>query len=104
MHDVLTFMKLLKEALFIFDINLPKPEVFSKVFEDNHSWIVVSQSNKFSPRTKKIGIKYNHFIIFIKKRLIRMCYIDTTEQTAEIFTKPLNDSLLIYLQRKIDGL
>ena len=33
--DVITFMALMKEVSFIFDIHLPKPEVFYKVFKDN---------------------------------------------------------------------
>ena len=32
MHDIKPFMALMKELSFNFDINLPKPEIFSKVF------------------------------------------------------------------------
>ena len=35
--------------------------------------------------------------------MIRICNIDTREQTSEVFTKPLNESLFIYQQRKLSG-
>ena len=54
-------MALMKEVSFIFDILLPKPEVFGKAFEENQMFIAVAESNKFSPRTKNIAIKYHNF-------------------------------------------
>ena len=43
MRSVITFMAMMKEILFIFDIHLPKPEVFCNVFEEKHSRIVVAE-------------------------------------------------------------
>ena len=42
MREVRLFMALTKELYLIFDINIPKPEVFYKVFEDNKSCIAVT--------------------------------------------------------------
>ena len=67
MPDVITFMDLMKEVSFIFDIHLPKPEVFCKLFEDNQSCIFVAESNRFSPRKRHISIKYHHFWSFVQK-------------------------------------
>ena len=61
MRNVIIFIALMKEVSFIFDIHLPKPEVFCKVFKDNRSCIDGAESNKFSLRTKHITIKYHHF-------------------------------------------
>ena len=72
MNEVIPFMALIKEASFIFDIHLPKPEVFCKVFEENQSFISIVESNIFSPKTKHIAIKYHHFQSFIQKNVIRM--------------------------------
>ena len=58
-------MALTKEVSFIFDINIPNPEVFSKVFKENKSFIIVTESNKLSPRTKHIDIMYHHFRRFV---------------------------------------
>ena len=37
MREVIYFMAFMKEVYFIFDIHLPRPGVFFKVFEDNQS-------------------------------------------------------------------
>ena len=90
----------MKEVYFIFDINIPKPEVFCKLFKDNQIYIAVAESNKFSARTKRITIKYHHFQIFAQNNIISICNIDKQEQTADIFTKRLDESLFMYLRRK----
>ena len=69
MRKLIPFMALMKEVYFILDIHLTNLEVFSKVFKDNQSFIVVVESTKFSPRTKHIAIKYCHFRSLKKRRL-----------------------------------
>ena len=69
MRKVITFMAFMKEVYFIFDIHLPNPEVFCKVFQDNQSFIDVADSNKFSLRTKNIAIKYHYLQILVQNRL-----------------------------------
>ena len=70
-------MALMKEVSFLFDIHLPNPEVFCKIFKDNQSCIAVVESNKFLPRTKHIAIKYHHLRGFAQNNIIQICYIDT---------------------------
>ena len=97
-------MGLMKAVSFIFNIHIPKTEVFCIVFEENLNCISVAESNKFSPRTKHIAIKYHHFRSFVQNKIIQICCIDTREQTVDIFTKPLDGALFIYLPRKyMDG-
>ena len=103
MREVITFMELMKEVSFIFSIHLPNPEVFCKVFKDNSSCTAIAESNKLPPRTKHISIKYHHLQIFLQKKIIRICYIDTRYLTADIFDNPLGEALFIYLQRKLSG-
>ena len=79
MRYIIPFMVMIKEVSFIFDINLPKPWVFCKVFEDNQSCIDVAGYNKLSSRTKHAAINYYHFWIFSQNKIIRVCYIDTRE-------------------------
>ena len=67
MQEVIPFMSLMKEVYFIFYMHLPKPEVLWNVFEDNQSCISVTESTKFSPRTKNIVIKYYHLKLCTKK-------------------------------------
>ena len=75
--EVIPFMVFMKEVSFIFDIHLPDPEVFCKVFKDNQICIAVAESNRFSPRTKNIAIKCHHLRSIVQKKIIRICYIDT---------------------------
>ena len=44
MHNIINFMVLMKDILFLFNIYIINPEVFCKVFEDNKSSIAVSES------------------------------------------------------------
>ena len=63
----------------------------------------MAESNKLSPRTKHISIKYHHLQSFVHKNVIRVCCIGTQEQTAGGFTDPLDEALFIYLRRKLSG-
>ena len=101
MRKVIPFMALMEEISLIFDIHIPNPEVFCKWFKDNKSCIAVANSNRFSPRTKHIAIKYHHLRVFVQKKNIQICYIDTREQTEDIFAYPLNEHLLVYPRRKL---
>ena len=67
MCNVIPFMVIMKKTSFVFDIHLPNPEFFCKVFEDNQSCIAVAESNKPSPIIKHIPIKYHHFQRFVQK-------------------------------------
>ena len=89
MCELVHLMAWMKEVYFIFDINISKLGVFCKVFKDNQCCIVVAKSNKLSPRKKHMAINYHNLKSFAQKKIIWICYIDTREQTAEIFTKPL---------------
>ena len=91
------------ELSVILDIHDPDPVVKCKVFEDNESCIAIANSGKFSPRTRHIAIKYHHFREYVKKGVIKILPIDTKEQTADIFTKPLSPDLFKYLRAKLAG-
>ena len=103
LRDVIPLIQLLKEVNNIFPINMPQTEVHCKVWEDNNGCITLAQEQKFSPRTKHIAIKYHHFRQHIKNGTIKILPIDTKEQTADIFTKPLDEALFIYLRKKLCG-
>ena len=103
MRDVIPLMHLTTELSTIINIHDPDPIVKCKVFEDNESCISIANSGKFSPRTRHIAIKYHHFRQYVKKGIIKILPIDTKEQTADIFTKPLTAELLQYLRHKLCG-
>ena len=103
MREVIPMMTLLEEINEVFPIGKKTPKVHCKVWEDNESCIKVVKNENFTPRTKHIAIKYHHFRSFIKNGNISVHSIDTKEQTADIFTKPLDESLLKYLRLKLCG-
>ena len=60
-------------------------------------------TRKFSPRTKHIAIKYHHFLKYVDQEVAQIESINTKEQTADIFTKPIDDGLFVYLRSKLCG-
>ena len=103
MREVISLMHLMNEIDKVYKLNCPDPKVFCNVFEDNESCIAMATTRKFSPRTKHIAIKYHHFRKYVDQGLIQINSINTKEQTADIFTKPLDDNLFVYLRSKLCG-
>ena len=60
-REFLPMMELLKEINEVFSLNLSSPKIHCKVYEDNESCISLAKTQRFSPRTKHISIKYHHF-------------------------------------------
>ena len=58
------------------------------VYEDNERCIAMVENWKFSPRSKHIAIKYHHSRRYSNKTIM-LNSMGTKEQTADIFTKPL---------------
>ena len=103
MREVLPLIELLKEVNQIISLSLPKPKIHCKVFEDSTSCISMATNDRFTPRTKHIALKYHHFRRYVKDKTIQILPINTTEQTADIFTKPLEEQLFRYLRKKLSG-
>ena len=93
----------MKETSDLFGLNDNQPIFKCKVWEDNESCIKVAKSPKFTPRTKHIAIKYHHFRRFVQDGTIDIRSIDTKEQIADIFTKPLPEATFVYLRRLLMG-
>ena len=102
MREVISLMQLMQEIDKIFPIHTGKPKIHCDVYEDNLSCISMTKRRKFSPRTKHIAIKYHHFRKHVGKT-IAIHSIDTREQTADILTKPLDESSFIHLRKKLCG-
>ena len=49
----------------------------------------MAKVQKFLPRTKHINIKYWHFRVYVENKLVNILPIDTKDQLADSFTKPL---------------
>jgi ferredoxin-like protein FixX len=110
----MTLSQLLKEVIPIislirelkqnkFNFNDDNPDVKCKAFKDNDGAYEMAMVPKLCPRTKHINIKYHHFQDAVECGNITIHKIDTKEQQADIFTKPLIESIFIYLRKLIKG-
>ena len=75
----------------------------STIFEDNKGCVELVKTPKMRPRTCHIAINYHHFHKHIHKGLIKVEWIDTKNQLADIFTKPLAGELFKDLRKKLLG-
>ena len=56
---------------------------------DNTSAINMSKNPIMHSKKKHIPIKYHYLREHVSEKIVKLEYIDTKEQIAEIFTKPL---------------
>ena len=89
MREVIPFMNLMVKFDEVFPLHNPKPEFHCKLFEDNNICIRVADTSKITPRTKHIAIKYHHFRKHVVGKTTSIFPIDTKDQLADIFMKPL---------------
>ena len=101
MREVLPFLNLMEEMRNFLPVRDDEPKFFCKVWEDNRGCIKVAESPKFTPRTKHIALKYHHFRRFVSDGTVKIFPINTLEQTADIFTKPLDTPQFVYLRKKL---
>jgi hypothetical protein len=103
LRDVIPLITLLKEINKVFPVHVKTPTFVCRVHEDNQSCITMATSQKFTPRTKHIALKYHHFCSHVKRGAIQISYCRTTEQKADLLTKPLADDLFFKLRYMLSG-
>ena len=92
MREVIPLIQLLQDLKVACDVITTLPAVYCRVFEDNQNCIAVAESKKPPARTKHITIKYHHFRGIVNKGTTKIKYIDTKNQIADIFTKPIENN------------
>ncbi len=108
LHETIPVQNLIKEINCIFDLPNPITDFCITLHEDNLSAIAMAESLKFTPRTKHIAIKYHHFrsrvnTSFNKSGDIKLKYITTKKQIADIFTKPVDADSFFTLHKMLSG-
>ena len=63
----------------------------------------MATSEKFTPQTKHIALKYHHFHNHVKKGYIEINYCPTEDQKADLLTKPLADAAFFRLRHMLIG-
>ena len=100
MTDVIHLINLLSEIALVFPIYRPKTKIQCTIFEDNTSCITVAKATNMTPRTNHIALKNHHFRSVVQREIIDIRYINTKETTPDIFTKPVNKIIYLYLRNK----
>ena len=104
MRDVLPLIDLVEEMeLRGFASKRGTPSVRCTAFEDNEGAISLAKTPKLRPRTKHINNKYHHFRGHVASGKVDVQHIPTTEQIADILTKPLPVEQFLYLRDQILG-
>ena len=71
------------------------------LYYDNTITINISKNLVMHNKTKHISIKYHYVRELVQDKEVRMEYVNTKEQLANIFTKPLPKDAHEYLRSKI---
>jgi hypothetical protein len=59
------------------------------IWEDNQSAIAYSQNALVSEKTKHIGLKWHFLKDHVRQGTIKLRYLPTNQNVADIFTNPL---------------
>ena len=86
-----------------FNLNLATPTVHCTVFEDNRSCIEIATNHRTRPRTKHLSVRLHHFRSHVLAKTISIQHISTTDQVADLFTKPLAREAFIRLRNRFMG-
>jgi hypothetical protein len=101
--EVIPLMTVMDELNEVFPLLMEMPKFYCKVWEDNQSCIAMATSQKFTPRTKHIALKYHHFKGYVELGRIQINYIHTERQQADILTKPVRTDLFPKLRYMLMG-
>ena len=108
LRETIPIQNLVKEIHCIFNLPNPMTDFHITLHEDNLSAIAKTESLEFTPQTKHIAIKYHNFrsrvhTSFNKSGDIKIKYISSKKQLADIFTKPLEADSFFTLRKMFCG-
>jgi hypothetical protein len=102
-RDLIPMRALLQEFSQATKLIVSNTITYSTIFEDNQGCVELANAPKLRPRTKHIGLKYHHFHSHVAQGDIKILWIDTKHQLADIFTKPLSAASFEYLRHLLLG-
>eukprot|EP00253_Pinus_taeda_P018162 PITA_18162 len=88
----------LRKMLFGLFVQALRPLV---IYCDNQSCIKLTENPVFHDRSKHIEIKYHFVRDYVQKGAVKLEYISTNEQVADIFTKSLPRGKHVYFKDKM---
>ena len=79
------------------------PTACIPLHEDSQACIKIATNPCLAERTKHFDIKYHWLREKVKAKQVKLTYVNTNEQLADIFTKPLGAMQHHYLRGKLTG-
>jgi hypothetical protein len=73
----------------------------SPVYGDNQSTIAVSQNGVKSERTKHVDVKYHFITETVESGKVKLQWVPSNQQQADIFTKPLGAQVFLLLRKQL---
>jgi hypothetical protein len=71
------------------------------IFCDNQSCIKMTKNPMFHDKTKHIEIRYHYIHDMVQKGVVKLQYVGTDEQVADVLTKPLSHVKFEYFRDKL---
>ncbi len=103
LREVISLLTIMEEINEVFRLMMNSPNFYCKVWEDNQSCIAMATSQKFTPQTKHIALKYHHFKQYVESGKIQINYVHTELQQANILAKPVKIELFPKLRYMLTG-
>jgi hypothetical protein len=88
----------MKQTLTYIQVEYDEP---IPIYCDNTSAISISNNSVMHSKMKHIPIKYHFLQEHVAEKNIRVEYVGTKEQVANIFTKPLLQEAFEYLRERL---
>jgi hypothetical protein len=73
----------------------------TSIYCDNQSCIKLSMNSVFHDKSKHIGIKYRFIRDMVEKGAMKLHYVATNEQVADVLTKPMSKVKFEYFRDKL---
>jgi hypothetical protein len=103
-REILPLLSLAKEACKHKIISKAEtPVIRCKIFEDNQGAVEMANVPKMRLRTKHLNIKYRFFRQYVQQGILQVERINGEDQSADIFTKPLDYASFIRYRQSIMG-
>ena len=68
---------------------------------DNQSCIKMTKNPVFHDKSKHIEVRYHFIQVMVQKGVVKLKYVPTEEQVADVLTKPLDHVKFDYFQDKL---
>ena len=103
-RTLLPIMALLEEGTALgVPVYVTQPTVRCRIFEDNAGALELANVPKMRPRTRHINQKYHHFRSHVKSGRLKVLPVETENQLADQFTKPLSEGTFQDLRKRVMG-